>query len=111
VVGGGRSEGQGRPATSGHLPAAALSDCGPYCFKFFSFLVFFGKYGEWAKPFWRIGVQHPHFLKLAPTLGSVKCFILHGDWRFHFFSNFIFSKFRVHLDLHIYCWDFGFMKN
>jgi hypothetical protein len=61
--------------------------------------------------FGRISVQHPHFLKFAPTLGSVECFILHGNRRFHFFSNFIFPKFRVHLDLHIYHWDFYFMKN
>jgi hypothetical protein len=33
------------------------------------------------------------FLKLAPTFGSIKCSNPHGDWRFHFFSNFIFSKF------------------
>jgi hypothetical protein len=63
-----------------------------------------------ARALGRMGVQHPHFLKLAPTLGSVKCSILHGDWRFYFFSNFIFDKFRVHLDLHIHCWDFCFMK-
>jgi hypothetical protein len=29
--------------------------------------------------FGKMGVQHPHFLKLAPTLGSVKCSIPHGD--------------------------------
>jgi hypothetical protein len=51
------------------------------------------------------------FLKLAPTLGSVKSCKLHGDWRFHFFSNFIFPKFRAHLDLHIYNSDFRFMKD
>jgi hypothetical protein len=61
--------------------------------------------------FWENGSHHPHFLKLAPTLGSVKCSIPHGDWRFHFFLDFIFSKFRVHLDLYIYLWDFCFMKN
>jgi hypothetical protein len=72
---------------------------------------FFGKCKEWAMAFGRMGVQHPHFLKLAPILGSVKCSIFHGDWRFYFFSNFIFPKFRVHLDLHIYRWDFCFMKN
>ena len=33
----------------------------------------------------------PHFLKHAPILGSVKSSICHEDWRFHFFSNFIFS--------------------
>jgi hypothetical protein len=71
----------------------------------------FLKFGEWAKAFGRMGVQHPHFLKLAPTLGSVKSCKLYGDWRFHFFSNFIFSKFRLHLDLHIYRSDFCFMKN
>jgi hypothetical protein len=50
---------------------------------------FFGKFGEWTWPFRRIGVQHPHFLKLAPTLGSVKSSISHGSWRFLFFSNFL----------------------
>jgi hypothetical protein len=32
----------------------------------------------------------PHVLKLAPTLGSVKSSILHGDWRFHFFQILFF---------------------
>jgi hypothetical protein len=58
-----------------------------------------------------MGVQHLHFLELAPTLGSVKSSIPHGDWKFHFFSNVVFPKFRVHLELHIYCWDFCFMTN
>jgi hypothetical protein len=48
-------------------------------------------------------VQHPHYLELAPTLGSVKSSISHRDCRFHFFSNFTFPKFRINLDLHIYC--------
>jgi hypothetical protein len=78
---------------------------------FFNYYFFFWKFGEWTRAFGRMGVQHPHFLKLAPTLGSVKSSIPHGDWRFHFFSNFFLSKFRVHLDLHIYCCNFGFMKN
>jgi hypothetical protein len=59
---------------------------------------------------WGVCVQHPQFLNLAPTRGSVKSSILHGAWRFHIFPNFIFSKFRVLLDLHIHCWDFSFMK-
>jgi hypothetical protein len=42
----------------------------------------------------------------APTLGSVKCSIPHGDWRFHFFPNYDFPLFRIHLDLLIYRWDF-----
>jgi hypothetical protein len=49
-------------------------------------------------------------LKLAPTLGSVKSSIPHGDWRFHFFPRF-FPKFRIHMDLQIYRWDFCVMKN
>jgi hypothetical protein len=52
-----------------------------------------------------VHLQHLHFLKHAPTLGSVKSSICHGDWRFYFFSNFIFPKFGVHLDLHIHRWD------
>jgi hypothetical protein len=41
-------------------------------------------------------------LNLAPTLGKVKSSIPHGAWRFHFFPNFIFSKFRIYLNLHIH---------
>jgi hypothetical protein len=59
--------------------------------------------------FWENGCTAPPFFEA--TLGSVKSCKLHGDWRFHFFSNFIFSKFRVQLDLHIYHLDFCFMKN
>ena len=55
-------------------------------------IIFFGKFGEWARPFGRMGVQHPHFLKLAPTLGSVKSYIPQGDWRFHFFSIYEITK-------------------
>jgi hypothetical protein len=57
-----------------------------------------------------VHLQHPHFLKLAHILGSVESSIPHGDWRFHFFLNFNFAKFRVHLDLRIHHWDFSFMK-
>jgi hypothetical protein len=89
----------------------ALLGC-PHYFNVFLFKTFFfWKFGQWAKAFGRMGVQHPHFLKLALTLGSAKSSILHEDWRFHFFSIFVFPKFRVYLDLHIYCWDFCFMKN
>jgi hypothetical protein len=58
-----------------------------------------GKFGKWARVFGRMDAQHPHFLKLAPTLGSVKSSILHGDWRFHFFPNFIFLNLE-------YTWTF-----
>jgi hypothetical protein len=38
---------------------------------------------------WRVHLQHLHFLKLAPTLGSVESSIPHGAWRFHFFQSFL----------------------
>jgi hypothetical protein len=66
--------------------ALHLLDCGPFKINFFE------KFGEWARPFKRMGVQHLHFLKLAPTLGSVKSSNPHGTWRFHFFSIFFLLK-------------------
>jgi hypothetical protein len=47
----------------------------------------FWKLGKWARAFGRMGVQHPHFLKLAPTLGSANSSKIHGEWRFYFFPN------------------------
>jgi hypothetical protein len=38
--------------------------------------------------FGRMGVQHSHFLKLAPILGREKSSIPHGAWKFHFFPFF-----------------------
>jgi hypothetical protein len=69
------------------------------------------KFGKWARPFGRMGVQHPHFFKVAPTFGSANSSKIHGKWRFHFFPTFFFPKFSPHLDLHIYRWDFCSMKN
>jgi hypothetical protein len=59
----------------------------------------------------RMGIQYTHFFKCPPTLGSVKSSIPHKVWRFYFFGNFIFPKFRVDLDLHTYRSDFHFMEN
>jgi hypothetical protein len=99
----------GRRMTAGCRPA--LSIYGPFFIKKLEFFfIYFGKFGEWAKPFGRMGVQRSHFLNLAPTLGRVKSSIPHGVWRFYFFPNFIFAKIRAHLDLHIHHWDFSFMK-
>jgi hypothetical protein len=70
----------------------------------------FWKFGRWTRAFGRMGVQHPHFLKLAPTLGSANSSKIHGEWRFHFFPKIKNPKFRSHLDLHIYRQDFCFMK-
>jgi hypothetical protein len=82
---------------------------------FLKFLYFkkmnFWKFGKWARAFGRMGVQHPHFLKLAPTLGSANSSKIHGEWRFHFFLKKKIPKFRFYLDLHICLWDFCFMKN
>jgi hypothetical protein len=47
----------------------------------------FWKFGRWARAFRRMDVQHPHFLKLAPTLGSANSSKIHGEWRFHFFPK------------------------
>jgi hypothetical protein len=105
----------GWPATNGHLPAMArsLSDYG--LAPFFLFFWFFLKKNlvvwRWAWHFEKMGVQHPHFLELAPTLGRVKSSISHGAWRFHFSFNFFSSIFSLHLDLHIHYRDFSFMKN
>jgi hypothetical protein len=42
--------------------------------------------------FWKMSIEHLHFLKLAPTFGSVQSSIPHGAWRFHFFSKKNFPK-------------------
>jgi hypothetical protein len=97
---------QQSPASRGSTPGQGQTI--PFFKYFYIFLnVFFWKFREWARAFGRMGVQHPHFLKL----GSVKSCKLHGDWRFHFFSNFIFSKFILNLDIHIYRSDFCSIKN
>jgi hypothetical protein len=109
----------GRQPRAGQRPAVACRPrvdawtCWaiPIFLKFFYFLKMnFWKFGKWAKAFGRMGVQRPHFLKLAPTLGSGNSSKIHGEWRFHFFSNFLFPKFSSYLDLHIYRWDFCFMR-
>jgi hypothetical protein len=64
---------------------------------------------EWARPFGRMGVQHPHLMNLAPTLGRVKSSNPHGAWRFHFFEIFL-AKIKEQLNLHIHHWNFSFMK-
>jgi hypothetical protein len=47
----------------------------------------FWKFGKWARAFGRMGVQYPHFLKLALTLGSANSSKIHRERRFHFFPN------------------------
>jgi hypothetical protein len=39
-----------------------------------------------------LGVQHPIFLTMPPTLGSANSSKIHGEWRFHFFpkNNFLY---------------------
>jgi hypothetical protein len=45
----------------------------------------FWEFGKWARAFGRMGVQYPHFLKIALILGSANSSKNHGKWRFHFF--------------------------
>jgi hypothetical protein len=84
-------------------PTAACRDSN---FKFFLNFLFGG-----MRYLGKMGAQYTHFFKLPPTLGSVKSSIPHKVWRFYFLGNFIFSKFRIDLDLHIYRLDFCFMEN
>jgi hypothetical protein len=103
---------RGRRATAGRRPRINASACRavPSFLKFFYLKKKnFWKFGKWARAFGRMGVQHPHFLKDAPTLGSANSSKIHGEWRFHFFPNLFLAKFILHLDLHIYRWDFYFM--
>jgi hypothetical protein len=71
---------------------------------FWTYKEFLGILEEWmynTRIFWSL-LLHLEVLNL-PFLMKI------GD--FTFFSNFIFAKFRVYLDLHIYSWDFCFIKN
>jgi hypothetical protein len=73
-----------QPAGHGLMPGPV--GLFPIFLKFFHFKKMnFWKFGKWARAFGRMGVQHPHFLKLAPTLGSANSSKIHGEWRFHFF--------------------------
>jgi hypothetical protein len=96
--------------------AACTTGCGVF-FKvflysfFYSFLRPFHVAWAWASWGGGVGCTVPHFLKLAPTLGSANSFKIHGEWRFHFFPKKVFPKFGPQLDLHIYGWDFCSMKN
>jgi hypothetical protein len=109
-----RSAAQERPATSGRPPAAGQHlRLSSYPNFFWNFLILkkwiFGSLGngpgllgEWVYDtpiFWSLPL-HLEVLILPKFMES-------GD--FIFFPNF-FPKFRVHLDLHIYRWDFCFMK-
>jgi hypothetical protein len=60
--------------------------------------------------FWENGCAVPPFFEAGRYLGSIKACISHGDWRSYFFPKISFPKIRVHLDLHIYHWNFSFIK-
>jgi hypothetical protein len=57
----------------------------------FFLLIFFRKFGEWARDFGRMGVQHPHFLKPALHLEvfNVPFFVEIGDFIFFQFLFFL----------------------
>jgi hypothetical protein len=96
---------------AGHRLAAACAPCPirPHS-NFFYFFSFFRGLLRNFLAFWENGCTTLPFLKHAPTVGSVKSSICQGDWRFHYFQILFFTKFRIYLDLHIYCWDFCFTK-
>jgi hypothetical protein len=91
-----------RPVTSGRPLTAArsligcglLSDASLFLEFLDFFLTFFfaimKKFG-WAWHFGKMGVQHFHFLNLAPTLGKMKSLIPHGAWRFFFSIVFLLN--------------------
>jgi hypothetical protein len=75
-----------------------------YKFFFGTFVELLGILGEWmySTPiFWSLPL-HLEVLNL-PFLMEIE--------GFNIFKILFFPKFRVHLDLHIYRWDFCFMKN
>jgi hypothetical protein len=82
---------RGRLATSSSLPAASqclsLSGCTLFLKFFYLKKKNFGSWGNGLGLFGRMGVQHLHFLKLAPTLGSANSSKIHGEWRFYFFPK------------------------
>jgi hypothetical protein len=77
---------------------------------FFLIFDFFWTYEELLGILKKWVYNTPIFWSLPFALGSVKCSILHGDWRFHFFSNFIFSTFRVHFGIFV-LWEIEITKN
>jgi hypothetical protein len=88
----------------GRWPAVG---CGPillprHCSKFFQFFFSFSLLDGCT--------VHP-FFQASPYTWKCEIFHPHKVWRFYFFWNFIFAKFRLHLDLHIYHLDFCFMGN
>jgi hypothetical protein len=78
---------------------------------FFSFLFLFLEVWGMGQGFWKNGCTAPPFFEACPY--TWKCKILQITWKLEIspFSNLDFSKFRLHLDPHIYCSDFCFMKN
>jgi hypothetical protein len=80
-----------------HMRPTVARQARPYLTAALVFFIFFGFkkkviFGVMRNilAFWENGVQHLHFLKLAPNLRSIKSSIPHGAWRFHSFSKFYF---------------------
>jgi hypothetical protein len=61
--------------------------------------------------FGRMDVQHPYFLKLAPTLGRVTSSIPHGVLRFTFLKISFFPKLEYTWTFISTIGNFCFMKN
>jgi hypothetical protein len=86
--------------------------------QFFAFLKFifwlsFSEVWWMGQGFWDNRCTPPLtiFWSLPLHLEALNVLFLMEIGDFTFFSNFIFSKFRVHLDFCIYYWDVWFMKN
>jgi hypothetical protein len=90
LVTGQQSTAWGWPATSDRPPTTMWVPCSVRSSKFFYFkFLFFWDFCGISWHFGRMGVQHPHFLKLASTVGSVKSSEI-GDFTFFqilFFLN------------------------
>jgi hypothetical protein len=76
----------------------------------FSFFSFFLDVMRMGLAFWENGCTSPPFFEACPY--TWKCEIFHSSWSLEIsiFSKSFFAKIKIHVDLHIRCWNFNFMK-
>jgi hypothetical protein len=77
---------QAQASTSGRPPAAGRTYTCQAVPIFLNFFILkkmnFWKFGKWARAFGRMGVQHPHFLKLHLEVLLLPKFMESGDFTF-----------------------------
>jgi hypothetical protein len=104
---------RGQRATIGCLPTTSLFHCHMlvhyfyfyfFCFFIWSYEVLLGIWREWVH-----GTPIFSSFPLHLEVSNLPFLIMFGY--FTFLGNFIFPKFRVDPDLHIYRSDFCFMEN